>query len=108
MQTKCIDFTCIHFNASCLLIYYFLTYYVSLWFLLNILLNNRLFYENNVYRLSDCAVHWARDAVRVLEQQNTFNWTRSEQLRLQPGLLQDTGCRLAASFSGRGCIKLMK
>jgi len=36
MQTKCIDFTCTYFNGSCLLTYYLLIYYVSLWFLLNI------------------------------------------------------------------------
>jgi len=47
MQTKQIDFTCTYFNESCLLTYYVLTHYVSLWFLLNILLNNRLFYVNS-------------------------------------------------------------
>jgi len=44
--TKCIYFTCAHFNGSCLLTYYLLTYCISLWFPLNILLDNRLFYVN--------------------------------------------------------------
>jgi len=39
-------FTCTNFNESCWLIYWFLADYFSLWFLLNILLNNTLFYVN--------------------------------------------------------------
>jgi len=32
-------------------------------------------------------------------RQHIFNWTRSEQLPSQPGLLEDMGCRLAAYLS---------
>jgi len=32
-------------------------------------------------------------------RQHIFNWTRSEQLRPQHGLLDDMGCHLAASLS---------
>jgi len=37
-------FACTHFNWSRLLTYYLLNYYFSLWFLLNIFLNNTQFY----------------------------------------------------------------
>jgi len=65
IQTKCLIFTCTHFNGSLLLTNYLLIYYFNLWFLLNILWNIKLF---NVAGLSfdSNTARWACD-VWVLE-----------------------------------------
>jgi len=96
-------FACAQFNGS-----HSLTYYFSLWLLLNILLNNTVLCKE--VKMLTAPLHIGDvtqyDFSRRL---HLLHWTRSgatKQPIPQSGLLQDTGCHLAVSYFSCQCITL--
>jgi len=89
-------FACTHFSGSRLL-----TYYCSLWFLLNIFLNNKQFYVNK----SKC---WQLPCKLGMSHGTSFRegytFYIGPDLGPRSGLLQDMWCHPAASFFSCECI----